>query len=117
MTFLQNPNETNEPKSHDSPNRLSVRLLVAGVLVAVSLSVAACGSSALTTTLNTGKLEQAIESSSLAQRGQHAKVTCPSSVPQKKGLVFTCMAVVGHVSTRFVVTEQNESGHVTYEAH
>jgi hypothetical protein len=92
------------------------RSLAGGVLVAASLAVTACGSSGSPTILNTEKVERAIEGSSLAQRGKHAQVSCPSGVHQKKGLVFSCTAVVGRGSTRFVVTELDGSGHVHYEA-
>jgi hypothetical protein len=37
-------------------------------------------------------------------------------VHQKEGLEFSCTAVVKGVSTRFVVTELDGSGHVHYEA-
>jgi ABC-type polar amino acid transport system ATPase subunit len=88
------------------------------VLVAASLAVAACGSSGSgsPTILNTEKVERAIEHSSLVQRGKHAQVTCPAGVHQKNGLVFSCTAVVGRTSTRFVVTELDGTGHVHYEA-
>jgi hypothetical protein len=33
-----------------------------------------------------------------------------------EGLKFSCRAFVGSVSTRFVVVEQDGSGHVHYEA-
>jgi hypothetical protein len=92
------------------------RHLVVGVLVAVSLAVTACGSSKPPTILNTEKVERAIEQSSLTQRGKHAQVSCPSGVRQKKGLVFSCTAVVKRASTRFAVTELDGSGHVHYEA-
>ena len=94
------------------------RSFVAGGLVAASLALSACGgSSASPTILNTEKVERAIEHSSLAQRGAHAQVSCPSGVHQKKGLVFACTAVVNRSSTRFVVTELDASGHVRYAAH
>lgn len=92
------------------------RSLIAGALVASSLAVTGCGSSVSPTILNTEKIERAIEQSSLAQRGRHAQVSCPSGVHQKKGLVFSCTAVVGRGATRFVVTELDASGHVHYEA-
>ena len=91
------------------------RSMVAGALVAASLAVGACGSSESPTILNTEKVERAIERSSLAQRGAHAVVTCPSGVHQKQGLVFSCTAVVRRDSTQFVVTELDGSGHVRYE--
>jgi hypothetical protein len=97
-------------------SRWLARSSAAGVLVAVSLVLSACGSSGSATILNTKKIEGAIEQSSLAQRGEHVQVNCPSSVRQQKGLVFYCVAVLGHSSTRFVVTELNGSGHVHYEA-
>jgi hypothetical protein len=80
------------------------------------LILGACGSSESIATLNMEKIERAIAQSSLVQRGQRARVSCPSAVPQMKGLKFSCRAVVGSVSTRFVVVEQDGSGHVRYEA-
>jgi hypothetical protein len=95
----------------------SQRALFAAGLVAASLAVTACGSSGSpTTTLNTGKVERAIENSSWTQRGQHAVASCPSDVPQTKGLKFSCTAAVGQTKTRFVVTELDAAGHVHYEA-
>ncbi len=90
--------------------------LALALAVGSSLVLGACGSSESTSTLNTEKIERAIAQSSLAQRGQHARVSCPSAVPQMKGLKFSCRAVVGTVSTRFVVVELDGSGHVHYEA-
>jgi hypothetical protein len=92
------------------------RSLAASFLVAASLAVSACGSPGSPTILDTEKVERAIEQSSLAQRGKHARVSCPSGVHQKKGLVFSCTAVVARGSTRFVVTETDGSGNVHYEA-
>lgn len=90
--------------------------LVLALLVGSSLVLAACGSSESIATLNTAKIERAIAQSSLAQRGQRAQVSCPSAIPQMEGLKFSCRAVVGSASTRFVVVEQDGSGHVYYEA-
>ena len=92
------------------------RTLISGFFVGASLALAACGSSGSTATLDTAKIERAIAHSSMAQRGQRARVSCPSGVPQKEGLEFSCKAIVGSVSTRFVVVEQDGSGHVHYEA-
>ncbi len=90
--------------------------LALALAVGSSLVLGACGYSESTATLNTEKIERAIAQSSLAQRGQHARVSCPSAVPQMEGLKFSCSAVVGSVSTRFVVVEQDGFGHVYYEA-
>jgi hypothetical protein len=108
---------------HDpTMSRRRGRWRIAGVLVAASLTVTACASSGpptvlkTPTILNTEKIERAIEQSSFVQRGKRAQVSCPSGVHQKKGLVFSCTAVVKRDSTRFVVTELDGAGHVRYEA-
>lgn len=90
--------------------------LVLALIVGSTLVLGACGSSESITTLDAEKIERAIAQSSLAQRGQRARVSCPPAVPQIEGLKFSCRAVVGSVSTRFVVVEQDGSGHVHYVA-
>jgi hypothetical protein len=89
-------------------------LALAGL--AASLALGACGASEAPTILNTEKVERAIEQSSLAQRGQRPRVSCPPGVHQKKGAVFSCTAVVKRSTTRFVVTQLDVSGRVQYEA-
>jgi Domain of unknown function (DUF4333) len=116
MKLPANPNPVTSPDPRPSSGRWLGRSLVAGVLVASSFALAACGSSGSPTILNTEKVERAIEASSLAQRGQHPRVSCPSGVHQKKGLEFTCTALARGVSTNFVVTELDDSGQVHYEA-
>jgi Domain of unknown function (DUF4333) len=116
MRSPHDPNTTTSPEPPALPRRWLGSSLVAAVLVAASLAFTACGSSGAPTILNTEKIERAIEHSSLAQRGKHAQVSCPSGVDQKKGLVFSCTAVVARDSTRFVVTELDGFGHVHYEA-
>jgi hypothetical protein len=98
------------------PHGWPARSLVASVLVAAGLALGGCGSPQAPTILNTEKVERAIEVSSLAQRGTHAQVTCPSGVHQTKGLVFNCIAAVGGRSTRFVVTQLDGAGRVHYDA-
>jgi hypothetical protein len=98
------------------PSRWFYGSFVAGALLVTGLGLTACGSAKSPTILNTEKVERAIENSSLTQREKHAQVSCPSGVRQKKGLVFSCTAVVAGRSTRFVVTELDGSGHVHYEA-
>jgi hypothetical protein len=83
--------------------------------VAIAAGITACGSSGSPETVNTGRVERAIAQSSLAQRGLHATVSCPSDVHVENGSVFFCTAVVGHTSTRFAVTQIDGAGHVTYE--
>ena len=116
MHVSHDPNVTTTIERPAEARRRLGRSLVAGALVAASLAVTACGSAGSTTILNTEKVERAIEQSSLAQRGKHAQVSCPSGVHQKKGLVFFCSATVSHANTRFTVTELDGSGHVHYAA-
>jgi hypothetical protein len=87
--------------------------------VAASLTVVACGKTETKTAtiLNTEKVERAIEHSVSVQRGKTATVSCPSGVLQKKGLVFSCTALVKKDSTQFVVTQQDGAGQVRYVAH
>ena len=91
------------------------RSLAAFALVA-GLALSACGASDPPTILNTERVERAIEQSSLAQRGAQPRVSCPSGVHQKAGSTFSCIAKLGHASTRFVVTQLDGSGQVHYEA-
>jgi hypothetical protein len=101
-------------------------VLVPALVVAV-VAVGGCGRAGVSTgpgsgsrvtgtatVLNTAKIERAIEQSSLIQRGVRAQVTCPARVRQAKGTVFTCVAVVDHHSTQFVVTELDAFGDVHY---
>jgi hypothetical protein len=94
------------------------RLTVAATLAAAAFAAAGCGSGSQgsPTILNTEKVERAIEQSSLAQRGIHARVTCPSGVHQKHGLVFTCTATTAKGDTPFVVTQLDGAGNVRYQA-
>jgi hypothetical protein len=93
-----------------------IRLLLAGALVAAGLVFAACGSSPRAAILNIEKVESSIKQSILSQRNREADVSCPSGVHQQEGLVFTCVATVRSVDTRFVVTQTDGSGDVYYIA-
>lgn len=117
MQFTHVPNPRTTPPRPAVHGRRLRRSLVAGVLVTASFGATACGSSEAPTILNTEKVERSIEQSSLDQRGTNAQVSCPSGVHQKKGLKFSCTAVVSDgSSTRFDVTELDGSGRVHYEA-
>ena len=89
--------------------------LVAGVIVAAGLGVSGCGASDHPTILDTERVERAIERSSFDQRKARARVSCPAGVHQKQGVAFSCTAVVGRRSTRFVVTQLDGAGRVRYE--
>jgi hypothetical protein len=116
MYFLGAPSPCLSPKRVAPAVRRRGWPLLGGVLVAAGIAVTACGSSGSPAVINAKTIERAITNSSLAQRGLHAKVSCPSGVPQTKGLVFECTAVVNRDITTFVVTELNSSGAVHYEA-
>jgi hypothetical protein len=88
-------------------------MVVAGLIATAGVGATACGSTEPPTILDTEKVERAIEHSSMAQRGQRAQLSCPSGVRQEVGLVFSCIAVVGATSTRFVVTQVDDAGRAT----
>lgn len=102
------------PPSRRRPHRLGPIVLTGAVLGALAL--AACGSSDPSPVLDETKIERAIERSSQVQRGLNASVTCPAEVAYEKGGTFECIALVGAVRTRFVVTQTDSAGHVRYEA-
>jgi hypothetical protein len=81
-----------------------------------ALVLAACGSSESPPVLDETKIERAIERSSQAQRGLSATVSCPDDIAYEKGMTFNCIALVGDVRTRFLVTQTNTAGHVRFEA-
>jgi hypothetical protein len=117
--FMRSPSHTNTTVDPERPRvagRWLRRSLVVGSLVATSLVVAACGSDAKVTVLNTEKIERAIEHSSLSQRQKHVVVSCPSGVHQKKGLMFSCTAVGRQSRTSFVVKQLDDAGQVHYQA-
>ena len=108
-----------------------------GILVAAGLALTACravgpglrsagtgvqspGSGVKSATsrglLDTAKVEDAIVDSALTERGRHVRVTCPTGVQQKMGVVFYCTAYYGHSSTPFAVTELDSTGDVHYAA-
>ena len=112
---------TRPPNTHSpsTPSRRRGRTLAAGLICATSVALSACGGTEEAkpvTILNTEKIELAIERSSQAERGQHAHVSCPSGVHQKKGLAFSCTAVVKGKSTKFAIAQLDGSGRVRYEA-
>jgi hypothetical protein len=72
------------------------------------------GDKAALVALDTARVERAIQSSMLAERGLHTRVACPAGVLQQKDLVFTCTARDGAKSYPFSVTEMDGSGHVRY---
>lgn len=69
-----------------------------------------------TAILNTHRIELAIKQSILSERHIHAKVACPSVVPQQKSRNFACIATIGTSKTPFAVIQTDNSGHVTYHA-
>ena len=64
----------------------------------------------------------AIEQSILSERHIKAQVSCPPTIPQEKGLSFTCVATSyttkGHhpIHTTFTVFQKDAAGHVYYES-
>jgi hypothetical protein len=67
-------------------------------------------------TLDTRRVEQAIEHSIAAERDVEADVVCPASVKQSRGLTFRCLATSSAGRTTFVVHQVDSRGNVTYAA-
>jgi hypothetical protein len=100
---------------------VSRKLALIGGVLAATVALGACGSSGSEDSdserrLDTQKVERAIVQSSLTQRGQRPRVSCPTDVVQEEGGEFSCIAEVGQVSTRFVVVQKDDDGNVHYEA-
>ncbi len=93
------------------PRARSFCLAAAAVAVA---ALAGCGSSK--PTLNTGVVERAVASSILAQRHVHATVACPSMVPRRVRLQFTCTARLEVGTYPVSVVQTNGAGRVRYES-
>lgn len=113
-----------EQKAYDTAIRYSCHLrrtrlygLTAAILVAPSLS--GCANSVSTSgnppTLNTVTVEHAVAASILTQHHINASVSCPSKVPRKTGVVFTCTASLNVGTYPVSVTETNNSGRVKYQ--
>lgn len=66
-------------------------------------------------TLNTVTVEHAVAASILTQHHINASVSCPSKVPRKAGVVFTCTASLNVGTYPVAVTETNNSGRVKYQ--
>jgi hypothetical protein len=105
-------------------------LLVGAALVTAALLGACGGSSSSSSEGKTGKsldvarVQLSIEESILRERHLHAKVTCPTSIEQRKGNNFTCYATGtvthGHHTesfrTPFEVEQVNSLGSVYYHS-
>jgi hypothetical protein len=83
---------------------------------AVLVAVVAAGCSAhapAAMNLNTGKLEDQLETVIHQQTGIVAAVSCPRDIPLKKGNTFACTAVVGKDSnSQVMVTQRDDKGNV-----
>ena len=64
--------------------------------------------------LNTATIETAIQRSLLTEHHLASTVKCPDEVSQSAGVVFYCSATGKQRRYSVMVTETNNSGHVTY---
>ena len=64
--------------------------------------------------LNTAAIKTAIQRLLVTQHHLTSTVKCPDEVPQKADVVFYCSATNKQRRYLVVVTETNDSGHVTY---
>jgi hypothetical protein len=73
-----------------------------------------CGTS--TPTLDAARVQSAVASSILTERGLRSTVTCPSNVPREANHVFTCTARLDVGRYPVTVVETDGTGHVRYES-
>jgi hypothetical protein len=119
-------------KRSTSPNtghvvRLRRRALVTLPAIACATLIGACGSSSApkssstnttpSAILDTKRIALSIEQEVLRERHTHVTVTCPAVVPEQKDRNFACLAHTAHSTSKtpVVVTQQNNSGYVTYK--
>ena len=89
-----------------------MRVVLAAAAAAVAL--AGCGGSDKPKTLDTERVERAIEQSILQKRKLTATVSCPSGIELKKGKKFRCIATYKGGRTPFLVTQDDDKGAVHY---
>jgi uncharacterized protein DUF4333 len=88
-------------------------LAIATAALLAALCVSACGSSAKY--LDREKVERAIATSVLRERGLYTTVACPSKIPQLAGHAFTCNARLNVGTYPVSVTEVDGAGNVRYQ--
>lgn len=66
--------------------------------------------------LDTKKVARAITISVREQRDVAAKVTCPTTIRQAKGVNFVCRATSKFGNTDFAVVQLDDAGRVSYAA-
>jgi Domain of unknown function (DUF4333) len=81
---------------------------------AAALALSGCGGSDKPKSLDTERVERAIELSILQKRHLTARVSCPSGIERKKGDRFRCMATYKGGRTPFLVTQTDDRGAVRY---
>ncbi len=85
-------------------------------LVASAAALSGCGGALPPPNLhNIASIQTAIQETLAAKLHLHGRAYCPTTVPEMKGEVFSCVvAVAGHRPYVFTVTEANNLGAVTY---
>jgi hypothetical protein len=98
--------------------RLRRPLWLVGALTS-ACCVAACGSALPPPNMhNIADIEHAIQTTLAAQRSLHGHAYCPTTVPEMKGEVFSCIvALPHHAPVVFKVIELNDTGYVSYVGH
>lgn len=87
-------------------------LATAAAALLAAICVSGCGSGAKY--LDGEKVERAIATSVLRERGLYTTVACPSKIAQLAGHTFTCSARLTVGSYPVSVTEVGGDGHVRY---
>jgi hypothetical protein len=89
----------------------SLAALVATGLLAAAIGCGGSGS------LDSTRIEKAIEVSVAQQRHVLSIAVCPSGIARQAGKQFTCTVTIGNgQQSRFLVTEKDDKGNVRYQA-
>jgi hypothetical protein len=84
-----------------------------GAAAVIGMVGPGCGSSSQRT-VDSAALERAVAATILGERHVQAAVQCPSNVPMRAGLAFTCTARLDVGTYPIAVTEKDDQGHVRY---
>jgi Domain of unknown function (DUF4333) len=97
--------------SGSGAGRSLAALITTGLLVAAAIGCGGSGS------LDSTRIEKAIEVSVAQQRHVLSIAVCPSGVARQAGKQFTCTVTIGNgQQSRFLVTEKDDKGNVRYQA-
>lgn len=100
-----------QPPSNSSRRRRGLAHLFLPIVIGGCSFQASCGGK----TIDSKKGEQIIAERLKADTGIDAKASCPTGIKIKKGGTFDCTIELGGVKGKVLVTQNDESGNVSFE--